>query len=306
MVKIAVVGDQHITGKTPRCRKDSYPDAILSKIEQILISNDIFIGLGDLFDSASIEEQTLNKFMSLLIKYKKQGKRFFTILGNHDLFKHNTNLLEKTSLGLCMLDGLVERLAIFEFGNVLFQEIPFVKKNPELPNLYSDYINVLLGHYFYENNFCPEFSLTREQLDSIQVAGTFVILGHDHAPYGVQTINNCLLVRLGSLCRNTANDYNFNRVPKYTQFTFDSNKLLESVNYVELDSIELDVFLPQVTPQQKQEVNVEYDMTSFFDKFGYKSSEEVTLTSCLQEVGTREVVVDVIKEVYTSLNMNFK
>lgn len=307
-MKIAVVGDQHITGSNPRCRKDNYLDSILNKIEQILATNDIFIGLGDLFDSASIDEEALNRFLRMVLFYKELGKKFYVIHGNHDLFKHNMSLLDKTSLGTCFIKGIVEPLPdALEIGSFLFKEIPFVVKNPELPYVQSGKNIVLLGHYFFESHLCPKFSVTREMLEKYNSYA--VVLGHDHVPYETMEFYGTLVYRPGSLCRNTDNDYNYGRIPRYLQFDFtegfEFGNSIPIINYVSLSNITTDIFTKKIVKAARAEVNSKVDLDSLVSNFGAKNIETITLSKSLKELNAPDQNVSCIQNVYNDLGLTY-
>lgn len=294
MQKIAVIGDVHITGKNPRCRKDIYLDSILTKLDQILSSNDIVLCLGDLFDSASVEEEAVSRFLKLVIKHNKP---FYTIFGNHDLYKYSTQLLEKTSLGLTMLKGVVKHLGSegLTIGSYTFQEIPFRAKNPIVPEV--DPNTILLGHFFFENNLCPDYSITREQLEKCNAK--FMLLGHDHEPHAPLTFGSTELLRQGSICRNTAFIYQFNRVPTYIQFSIDKDFL--SYKVISLD-VDLDVFIENLKPVLDKNVLLEsMDLSIDFDV----SFQSLKMSEALESVGADNEIQMYIKQAHENLNIIF-
>lgn len=288
--KVAVVGDQHITGKFPRARNDDYLTSILYKLEQILQANDIVIGLGDMFDSPSIEEEALNRFFSLLLKYP--DKPFYTIYGNHDLYKYSLTSIKRTSLGIALLKGFVEHLESIQIHNRIFQEIPFVPSLPVIPD--ANQQTILLGHYHFEFKFAKKFSLYREQIEASNAYA--VILGHDHEPYSEMQLGNTALIRPGSLARNTANGYNFGRIPQYVQFDITPETI--SYQYV---SLLCQANVLDAKEEIKKEISSTIDLESVLNSFNVSSIEVMTLDSALYYIETPQRVVDNIVLVQNSL-----
>ena len=90
-MKIAIVGDTHIT-EYIREREDNYLNAVLLKLEYIATHNDKVIVLGDLFDRPTNSDYLFYRVYSLMKRY--EGK-FISILGNHDIIKHNYEQINK-------------------------------------------------------------------------------------------------------------------------------------------------------------------------------------------------------------------
>jgi DNA repair exonuclease SbcCD nuclease subunit len=306
--KVAVVGDQHIRGATPRVRKDDYFEAILAKIESILKENDIFIGLGDLFDKPEIASRSMYQFISLLAQYQALGKRFYTIPGNHDVYRYNVAELSRTSLGLLYLSGVGRQLNEIQIHNTKFKNIPFDRQvvipKPE------DQETILLGHYFYEYNLDPMYSLTHDHI--VNSKAKAVILGHDHQPYKDKKCGDTWLLRPGSLCRNTAHDYQLERVPQYVQFTISADQCIWSTEPVKGAKSPEDVFITEAlennaqVPSEIQPLGFLADIQALLTDFS-NSTQKVgyKLTDALADLDCPFEVMEYIKLQYEKQELNF-
>lgn len=202
-MKVAIIGDIHFMDNSPRCRKDDYNQSLLNKISFLFKEHDIIICLGDLFDKASTSDAVLNTLFLFLYDFELRGKRFYTIYGNHDLYKYNVSLVNKTSLGLLDLfyrkqfgrSVILDELSI---GGFTFKQLPFSMDKPSLASYKSS--DILLGHYFYQVKFDSRGSYMESD---IITEAKYLFLGHDHTIYGEMDVNGTKILRPGSLCRTT-------------------------------------------------------------------------------------------------------
>lgn len=298
--KVAIVGDQHLRETNPRCRKDDYVTAILNKIEYILMENDIFIGLGDLFDKPDIGAEALNRFLNLIFKYKRLGKYFYTIYGNHDIYKYNTNLTVKTSLGICLIENAIKILDKIAVHNIFFEQIPFVKQNPVLPDVGKN--TFLLGHFFYESFFDPNFSLTTDMLNASKAIATF--LGHDHEPHNPVKFNETVLLRPGSLCRNTADKYNFGRIPNYYQITVSPDKVDIQLKSVAIAESTDSIFILKNNDNRRVSIQ-STDVSKAVEEFSSREIKKVSTNDILKSLGATEDICEIIRNKYKEQNFNY-
>lgn len=216
MSKISIVGDVHI-GNQVRSRKDDYFETCLLKLREVLSKSETVIFLGDLFNTPTLELYKIQRVAVLFLEFSHVKK--YTIVGNHDLYNMNLATLDKTALGLLQYFGLQiltpEDNGI-EICGKTFDTLPLrfdeIKEKDVSPK--SD---ILLGHHFF--NLPCEDSLNT----NITAPYKAIFLGHDHKEY--EPFEN--VYRPGSLLRNAATEYNFNRIPCY--LTLDENFNVERV-----------------------------------------------------------------------------
>ena len=108
VLDIAFVGDAHLIETPPKSRKDDYFAAVISKINWIMDTNDVIVFLGDVFERSVMSIPSFHKVAIEILKRRKQGKRIFSILGNHDIPHYQAQSLSRTSLGLMNSLGLIK------------------------------------------------------------------------------------------------------------------------------------------------------------------------------------------------------
>jgi DNA repair exonuclease SbcCD nuclease subunit len=215
-MRIAVIGDVHLLEHNPKSRKDNYFHAIMDKIRRISEENDTLLFLGDIFERPTISIGALYQVFGLFLELQRSGKRVYSIIGNHDIPHYNTSDLNRTSLGVLALSGLIEILTDkVDVGGLSVQAIPF---DPREFNKKSVGDSILLGHCFFESSDDPDYSITRDQLMDSGYSHCF--LGHDHSPYGEEMVGDVKVCRPGSICRNTSHSYNLTRTPEYYQILY--------------------------------------------------------------------------------------
>lgn len=97
-----MLGDLHITNRSPARRKDNYFETILGKLKQAF---DIFtqekcfyvIQVGDFFDSPTVANRVIAEVNKLLLTYPQ---RLFSLAGQHDLSGHNLGTLPNSPLAI--------------------------------------------------------------------------------------------------------------------------------------------------------------------------------------------------------------
>jgi len=108
-LKILFFTDTHIRGTTPKNRKDIFVDSLENKlleISNIIEEQDIDFVLhgGDLFDRPDISISIVSRFLLILSRIKVP---IYLISGNHDIYGHNPDTINRTMLGLLDVLGIV-------------------------------------------------------------------------------------------------------------------------------------------------------------------------------------------------------
>lgn len=94
--------DSHIRGTSPKNRKDDFVQTLENKFREILNiikTNNIDYVLhgGDLFDRPDVSIGIVSRFSKILKEIKVP---FYLVSGNHDVYGHNPNTINRTILGL--------------------------------------------------------------------------------------------------------------------------------------------------------------------------------------------------------------
>ena len=216
LIKIAVAIDPHLTERNPRCRRDSFFETAMSKLEYLAENNDYVVIPGDIFHIHTNSMWLFNVVYSMMRRYP--GK-FHASPGNHDVFHRNLKALNKTTLGALFYTGAL-KLHTDEFTLAGLHFVPvIVDQSVDSIPVDEDNNKILIAHKFYEQKFSPEESLFESDIRRLNYNTIF--LGHDHKPYDDEFVGNSVIVRMGSLTRIDTQWYNRDREICYYQITTD-------------------------------------------------------------------------------------
>ncbi|HEC66445.1 MAG TPA: hypothetical protein ENI23_14255 [bacterium] len=234
MPRILFIGDQHIYHSSPASRKDDYPSVVFEKIAQISrlcveLEIDVCVFSGDMFTAKAIPVTYMIRVIgsfSALRAYAKKTK-FYTLVGNHDLYNYDLSTLERTPLGLMIYAGVIEQLV----GTTDFNGVELIAGSCNEPLIKAtNPENIFFGHYFYGNQWNDKLCLLDD--DIIRLGYKVVCLGHDHALYDdIKHPRGFTVLRPGSLMRGSSHRYNLERevfvqLVEFTdRFTFQKIKL---------------------------------------------------------------------------------
>ena len=221
---VCFIGDTHLKCTSPVSRRDSYPTAILDKLEYVASTVNvekcnIFILLGDVFDSPVTSLPYLATVIDTFKKISAKGITVYTIVGNHDIKNNRMDSLPSTALGILISTGYL-KLAPKELivENTILRCFNYPEEiTPKLTNNYE----VCVAHHYYN------FGLTWDSLhedDVICLNYDAMVLGHYHVPCDTELIGNTALYRPGSLSRCTSEPYNKLRKPRVLIFNCVNHK----------------------------------------------------------------------------------
>ncbi|PTM58913.1 metallophosphoesterase family protein [Desmospora activa] len=112
MVSLLFVTDTHIRGTAPRSRVDDFVGALRGKLAEVVeIAHreqvDAVLHGGDLFDRPDISPAVVRDFARIL---RQLEVPLYTIAGNHDIYGHNPDTVDRSMLGLLDAFGIVRLL----------------------------------------------------------------------------------------------------------------------------------------------------------------------------------------------------
>lgn len=221
-VDIVFVGDTHLNYIAPRSRIDDYPETCVKKLDMLRNMckqrgfKDVAF-MGDIFHKPKQPVDYLFKIMVALKRFKEDGIRCYTIVGNHDEYNERLDSMDRTSLGILIEAGVLKsfhRVSFKTTGGTVnmygfhYSEdpIPVMEQDSsELP--IGDY-NIMIAHMFYE------FDLSKDSLkekDIVNLGYDLYALGHDHVNYPTEHVGSATIVRPGSFMRGTGHKYNLTR-----------------------------------------------------------------------------------------------
>jgi len=309
-MKIALVGDAHLTDILPKERTDlDYLGTLLNKIRIVYENNDVVIFLGDLFDKPIISYSSLNRISSFFMEFR--DKKTYSLIGNHDVPNMNSGLLYRTALGHMDTIGLINVVdKTFKVSGVSFDVIS-LKASVRVPKERSG--DILLGHCFFANEFDPEFSLSIGEIESTGYKHIF--LGHDHSPYPEVKVGGTLLHRNGSICRNTGHSYNLRDIEGrvgYVQMLVENGEIVSFKRITVPHKTAKEVFSPDLFLPTSSKIENKFSLLGNVDillkRFQAESlsSSRATILSVMTEMKTPHKIISYIRDKYASLNMDLK
>lgn len=294
-MKLVIVGDVHLSETSPRAWVGDYPSQTLNDFIEATRLGDVTLVLGDLFHKPVISEQYK---LELVSRLRKEGKRIYTIWGNHDIDGLNLQSRDRTSLNLLSKFGEINILEAgsYKFEGVSITVLP-LERGVSIPPHTTAEDSILVGHLFFESSLDKEFSLTKEQV--FTSGYKYVFLGHDHEPYEDISNDDTRLVRLGSLCRNTSHDYNLYRTPQVAVLEVAGDKIL-SYNKVPIKTVASQLlFRPDCYEKPiKNRLSSILDIGDILNMFDKSNGEDLTVRKALNNIHAPSEVIDYLSGVY--------
>lgn len=213
---LLMTGDWHIQMENPSSRIDDYKLALDNKTDQLLSwclkYNADLLMPGDMFSKIQTDNEFIIWNLKLLKKFRDNGISVIAVFGNHDVYRTQAELENRTPLKIMEEAGLVKvlrrgnrliynNLVVSGFG--YYDEITEAEKN--IPN--KKYMAVI--HKFYQQSQYKEFNMSYNKL--VELGYDFALMGHDHIAYEDDVRPYCTVFRPGALMRGTVHDYNFTR-----------------------------------------------------------------------------------------------
>lgn len=314
-MKILFLTDTHIRGTTPRNRKDNIVETLERKISEIInISNeynvDYILHGGDLFDRPDISISIANKFASI---FNKVNIPVYIISGNHDIYGHNPETVDRTMIGLFDTIGLVNLIrendiVYLKKDNVTVQltgqpyrynmenekgKYIITKKYNEV-----DYAIHMVHGMLLERPFIEGIPYTL--IDEIKTTKADITLsGHYHTGFGIKKINNKYFVNPGSILRITNSKNEIERIPQIALINLDKDINIELIplkaalpgeKVLDRKEVEAFVFKNEKLSQFKQTI----EETSRFDRINLNN---IILQISNNEGLPKEVKLEALKRI---------
>ena len=244
-MRILFLTDTHIRGNTPKNRTDDLPETLEIKFKEIIemIYNyniDFLLHGGDLFDRPDVSISIMSKFAPILTQ---MDVPIYIICGNHDVFGHNPDTVNRTMLGL--LDAL-DIVKIVNPNDKIYLEKNNIKvqltgqpytydidkeydRSPYIVEELSsdvDYAIHMVHGMLLNKPFIKGIPYTL--IDDIKNTKAHITLaGHYHSGFGIINIDNKYFVNPGSLIRITNSLIEIERIPKVALIDLSENIHIE-------------------------------------------------------------------------------
>lgn len=294
-MRMIATSDWHITGTTPRIRKDDYQQAGLNKTQYILaeaLERDCDIAVaGDIFDGPRCPWWLYNMYVKM---FRNFPKTIHVIPGQHDMHFHNPNI-DNTPLGGFISSNVVswgkgER----GFGKHSTERIYGVEFEGDMPDTYMD---IILAHmpitpgdppFFMEDAISAADALKKYH-DKCEL----LITGDYHVGFYEQ-YKDCTLINPGPIMRSSKDKMDY--VPKI--YYYEDGKVEEIPLPIEEDVFDVEV-LERDSRRENSEELKELAGAIGIDTDGrndFKTIVDVVMTELKTEKDVKEVVHGIVRK----------
>jgi len=310
-LKLLFLTDTHIRGTTPKNRKDNLPITLMNKFEEVtkMIKEydiDFVLHGGDLFDRPDISISIVSSFATLLNNIKVP---IYIVSGNHDVYGHNPNTINRTMLGL--LDSL-DIINIIGQNDIVMLEkdgikvqltgCPYIfdiddEKNRRyyiIKNVSKDvdYAIHMVHGMLLNKPFIKGIPYTL--IDDIKATKANITLsGHYHSGFGVVDIEGKYFVNPGSFIRVTNSLAEISRTPQVA--------LIDLNETIDIELIKLKTASKGEDVLDREEIENHVFKTERLLEFRRTIDEAVNfekleVNEILMEISTMKEVSDKVKE----------
>ncbi|PSL51258.1 DNA repair exonuclease SbcCD nuclease subunit [Salsuginibacillus halophilus] len=231
-MKFLYFTDTHIRGSSPKNRLDTFPDALETKLTEVVnIANqhevDAVLHGGDVFDRPDLSPNIVSRFLRVFQKFEAP---IYAVAGNHDTFGHNPDTLKRTMLGLLHEAGIMHVIGAGEpvqftskTSRVQVSGQPYHygidRRNSELdyappPAPDEDTVKIHIVHGSLVERPLPE-GVPCTLLDHVFDLGADILLtGHVHDGFGHKQKNGKHYINPGAIARVNNHWTEYQRKPR--------------------------------------------------------------------------------------------
>lgn len=246
-MKLLFFTDSHLRGTPPRNRKDDYVQTLENKMLEIvdIIDNnkiDFVLHGGDLFDRPDVSISVTSRFSKIL---KKIQVPIYMVSGNHDVYGHNPQTINRT------VSGLLKELDIFNIINEK-EKIILEKENLKVqvtgqPYIYNIDDTVNRDYYImkdiddsvnYSIHIVHGMLLDKPFIKGVpytlvddikETKANITLSGHYHSGFENIVIDGKYFINPGSIVRITNSLKEIERRPKVIIINLDENIRIEEI-----------------------------------------------------------------------------
>lgn len=294
-MRIGILGDLHLTNKSPERRTDDYWKTLVGKLSQALKifddkGCDIVTQVGDFFDSPTVANRVKSEIMQLLHCFGRlEQERIFCVWGQHDVSGHskatlpNSPLVELESARVVkILTGnpvVIPNGELSGSGSTFIYGASFGESVPDVQN--KDFYNILVTHRMIgDRALWPGQVLPGPRQFLRKHPDYTLILAGDYHYRFIDSYNGRTIINPGAIVRKTIGKFDLEHTPAVVVFDTDSGKS---------EVVELKVGLPEKV----------FDLTS-----GTKKKDNAILKELVRRlkegdkklVGWKSILVRVLEE----------
>lgn len=309
-MKLLFFTDTHIRGTTPKNRKDIFVDTIERKLVEIINiikeeKIDFVLHGGDLFDRPDVSIAIASKFAMILDKIPVP---FYLVSGNHDIYGHNPDTINRTMLGL--LDALGVLRLIKNGEKIILEKDNIKVQLTGQPYVYDiDTPNHL--DYYLLKDIDPDVNYSIHMVHGMLLDRPFIkgipytliddikdtladitLSGHYHGGFKVTKIDEKYFINPGSLLRITNSLKEIERIPQVILIDLDKSVTIRQIplktalpgeEVLDRKEIENNLFKSERIFEFKQTIDAALDF------------EKMDINEVLMEVSSAENVGDDVK-----------
>lgn len=310
-MKLLFFTDTHIRGTSPKNRKDNLPETLEKKLKEIkrIIEEykiDFVLHGGDLFDRPDISVSVVSNFASILNSFNVP---IYIISGNHDVYGHNPNTLNRTMLGL--LDAL-KVVRIVDKNDTIYLEKegikvqltghPYTYDIDDQSNRSYYIVNEIPQDVNYSIHMVHGMLLNKPFIEGIpytliddikDTKANITLSGHYHSGFGIINTNGKYFINPGSLVRVTNSLAEIDRMPKVVLI-----ELNQSIN-IELIQLKSSSQGKEILDRQEIENHIFKSERLFEFKQSIDKAinfEKLEINEILMEVSSAEGVSEEVKQ----------
>ena len=209
-MKLLLVSDLHLMGRTPVSRKDNFPDTQYGKMEEINETAEAagatVLQAGDFFDSFNPSFGLVRRYIDLLATGDINCCNWEVILGQHDMYMWNLDSVDRTPLAVMESAGAVRIIRdkkSYSHKNTMIYGCSWGQEIPELDKNY-DGCNILVIHRnIGDKALFPGHELISPKRFLNKFKGwDLVLCGDYHFPFEYK-LGNSLIINTGVICRKS-------------------------------------------------------------------------------------------------------
>ena len=252
--KVLIVGDKHISGKTPANRIGSYLEDTVNKLKDCLNIGreekvDAVVLLGDLFDVREVTPEARNLTLAAL-RSQENGLSWpfpvYITVGNHDI--QSSFPLDKSSLGTLIAAGFLKKEDyVPELGIAFAHFHPDLDKNILEGSLVTNHAIIWACHASIGDK--PDrFEEYIIPFDNIPVHpnNSLIISGHIHHPMSYTRSDGKRFINPGAIGRTSATKDSLTRILKVYLLEYDLDKL-DQIETTKQSKTEVKEFIKSIT-----------------------------------------------------------
>lgn len=310
-MKLLYLTDTHVRGTTPKNRKDNLPETLEKKFKEVgrIVKDyevDYVLHGGDLFNRPDISVSIVGTFASILNSFKVP---IYIVCGNHDVYGHNPDTINRTMLGLL---GALNVVRIINEDDIIYLNKNGIKVQltgqPYTYNIDNelskskyivkdvqddvDYAIHMVHGMLLNKPFIKGIPYTL--IDDIKdTKANITLSGHYHSGFGIINANDRYFINPGSLIRVTNSLIEIDRMPKVALIDLSKDIKIEliqlktagdGVDVLDREEIENHIFKSERLFEFKQSIDTAVNF------------EKLEINEILMEVSTAQGVSEDVKK----------